>query len=63
MSSAPDEAFSKLEAAPILDACTRIRLGRQLQALYNQVLDEGLDMRLTALLQQLDQDDPAPESV
>lgn len=46
---------------PILDARIRLRLGRQLQALYDPVLDEDLDPRLAALLQQLEQDRQAPE--
>ncbi|WP_342154336.1 hypothetical protein [Methylorubrum sp. SB2] len=46
---------------PVLDARIRLRLGRQLQALFDPVLDEELDPRLAALLQQLDQDRQAPE--
>ncbi len=42
--------------APVLDALARERLGRQLQALYEPVLDEGLDPRLAELLRQLDRD-------
>ena len=41
---------------PVLDALARERLGRQLQALYEPVLDEGLDPRLAELLRQLDRD-------
>ncbi|MCJ2085093.1 hypothetical protein MKK88_03675 [Methylobacterium sp. E-005] len=41
---------------PILDAQTRTRLGHQLQALYDPVIDEALDPRLAELLQQLDAD-------
>ncbi|MCJ2073274.1 hypothetical protein MKK75_31570 [Methylobacterium sp. J-030] len=41
---------------PILDAPTRARLGHQLQALYDPVIDEVLDPRLAELLQQLDAD-------
>ncbi len=41
---------------PILDAATRERLGRELQVLYDPVLDEQLDPRLAALLTQLDED-------
>lgn len=41
---------------PALDALARERLGRQLQALYEPVLDEGLDPRLAELLRQLDRD-------
>ncbi|WP_378992422.1 hypothetical protein [Methylobacterium gregans] len=40
----------------MLDALARERLGRQLQALYEPVLDEGLDPRLAELLRQLDRD-------
>ena len=42
--------------APVLDAQTRTRLGRQLRALYDPVIDEMLDPRLAELLQQLDAD-------
>ncbi len=52
----------RLENEPILDARIRLRLGRQLQALYSPVLDEGLDSRLAALVQQLEQDGSAPEN-
>ena len=38
---------------PVLDARTRLRLGLQLQAIYESVLDEGLDPRLAELLLQL----------
>ena len=41
---------------PILAARTRLRLGLQLQALYEPVLDEVLDPRLAELLQQLETD-------
>ncbi len=41
---------------PALDAQTRERLGRQLQALYDPVLDEALDPRLAALIRQLETD-------
>jgi hypothetical protein len=41
---------------PILDAQTRVRLGRELRALYDPVIDEALDPRLAELLQQLDAD-------
>lgn len=41
---------------PCLDAATRERLGRELQILYDPVLEEELDPRLAALLTQLDQD-------
>lgn len=42
--------------APVLDAQTRLRLGRQLRAMYDPVIDEALDPRLAELLQQLDAD-------
>ena len=44
------------DAGPILDARTRLRLGLQLQALYEPVLDEVLDPRLAELLSQLEVD-------
>ncbi|WP_147081567.1 hypothetical protein [Methylobacterium haplocladii] len=50
------------DTAPQLNALTRERLGRQLRALYEPVIDEALDPRLAELLQQLDNDrrgDPA----
>jgi len=47
---------------PVLDARIRLQLGCQLQSLYEPVLDEGLDARLTALLQQLDAAGQPPES-
>ncbi|TXN23616.1 MULTISPECIES: hypothetical protein [Methylobacterium] len=50
-SSVPDA-----EAQPMLNALTRQRLGRQLQAMYEPVIDEALDPRLAELLQQLDRD-------
>ena len=42
--------------APVLDAQTRMRLGRQLRAIYDPVIDEVMDPRLAELLQQLDAD-------
>lgn len=48
--------FPIAAGAPALDAQTRMRLGRQLQALYDPVIDEALDPRLAELLQQLDAD-------
>ena len=45
-----------VEHTPILDARTRLRLGRQLEALYEPVLDEVLYPRLAELLQQLERD-------
>ncbi|MCJ2135286.1 hypothetical protein MKK69_14695 [Methylobacterium sp. J-026] len=41
---------------PVLDAQTRVRLGRQLRAMYDPVIDEVLDPRLAELLLQLDAD-------
>ncbi len=43
-------------SSPVLDAPTRLRLGHQLRALYDPVIDEVLDPRLAELLQQLDAD-------
>jgi len=48
--------FPVASGAPALDAQTRMRLGRKLQALYDPVIDEALDPRLAELLQQLDAD-------
>ncbi|KMO35452.1 hypothetical protein ACQVP2_28795 [Methylobacterium aquaticum] len=48
--------------SPTLDAASRERLGRYLQALYEPVLDEGLDPRLAELLHQLDRDRAQRES-
>jgi hypothetical protein len=42
--------------APALDDFTRRRLGRELRALYDPVIDEPLDPRLAELLQQLEAD-------
>lgn len=39
-----------------LSEMTRIRLGRQLQAMYDPIIDEPLDPRLAELLQQLERD-------
>jgi hypothetical protein len=41
---------------PVLDPQTRLRLGHQLRALYDPVIDEALDPRLAELLRQLDAD-------
>jgi hypothetical protein len=49
-------APSPADATPSLDAQTRERLGRYLQALYEPVVDEALDPRLAALLEQLEMD-------
>jgi len=40
----------------ILSEMTRLRLGRQLQAMYEPVIDEPLDPRLAELMMLLDQD-------
>jgi hypothetical protein len=50
------QAPSKSDASPTLDALTRQRLGRHLQALYEPVIDEALDPRLAELMRQLDDD-------
>lgn len=42
--------------APVLDEFTRRRLGRELRALYDPVIDEPIDPRLAELLQQLEAD-------
>ena len=52
----PSSATPVANQGPILDARTRLRLGLQLQALYEPVLDEVLDPRLAELLQQLESD-------
>lgn len=54
--SADPHAFPEESVGPILNEATRLRLGRQLQALYEPVIDEPLDPRLAELLQQLDSD-------
>ncbi|GJE67409.1 hypothetical protein LNAOJCKE_4640 [Methylorubrum aminovorans] len=46
-------ASAMTDHGPVLDARTRLRLGLQLQAIYESVLDEGLDPRLAELLLQL----------
>lgn len=48
--------FSDEPVGPILNDATRLRLGRQLQALYEPIIDEPLDPRLAELLQQLESD-------
>ncbi|MDE4913959.1 hypothetical protein PQI07_25145 [Methylobacterium sp. 092160098-2] len=45
-----------LSSSPVLDAQTRLRLGHQMRAMYDPVIDEALDPRLAELLQQLDTD-------
>ena len=50
------QALIQSVMTPVLDAQTRTRLGRQLRALYDPVIDEMLDPRLAELLQQLDAD-------
>lgn len=52
----PSSSATDADSDPILDARTRLRLGRQLQALYEPVLDEVLDPRLAELLSQLEID-------
>jgi hypothetical protein len=49
-------AFPNDPTGPVLTEATRLRLGRQLQALYEPIIDEPLDPRLAELLQQLDSD-------
>lgn len=59
MNAKPDAIPSlapRAEHGPVLDAATRLRLGRQLEALYEPVLDEVLDPRLAELLTQLESD-------
>lgn len=48
--------FPVPDAPPVLDTATRQRLGHQLRALYDPVIDEPLDPRLADLLRQLDAD-------
>lgn len=43
-------------SGPTLSETTRLRLGRQLQALYEPIIDEALDPRLAELMRQLDAD-------
>ncbi|GJD36170.1 hypothetical protein [Methylobacterium aerolatum] len=42
--------------APALDDLARRRLGQELRAMYDPVIDEALDPRLAELLQQLETD-------
>ncbi|MFD0936660.1 hypothetical protein [Methylobacterium trifolii] len=56
MSDTSRPALPLAECPPTLDALTRQRLGRQLQAMYEPVLDEALDPRLAEIMQQLDRD-------
>jgi len=44
------------DPAPVLDACTRAQLGRQLQKVYAPVLEQKLDPRLAKLLLRLEKD-------
>ncbi|MET0259189.1 MAG: hypothetical protein ABW179_11490 [Methylobacterium sp.] len=63
MSANDQPATPIADPPPQLNALTRERLGRQLRALYEPVIDESLDPRLAELLQQLDSDrrgEPAP---
>ena len=55
-SNMPTSAASGADDRPILDAGTRLRLGMQLQAFYEPVLDEVLDPRLAELMKQLERD-------
>ena len=55
-SNSRPSASAVADHGPILDARTRLRLGLQLQALFEPVLDEVLDLRLAELLQQLEKD-------
>lgn len=56
MSPGDDEAQpDRIPDTPELDPLTRERLGRQLQALYEPVLEETLDPRLAELLRELEQ--------
>ena len=55
-SNTPPAAAPVPDPGPTLDACTCLRLGLQLQAIYDPVLDEVLDPRLAELLQQLESD-------
>ena len=52
----PPVTIPTATSAPTLDALTRQRLGRHLQALYEPVIDEALDPRIAELLRQLDDD-------
>ena len=40
----------------LLSEATRARLGQELQALYEPIIDESLDPRLAELMQQLEAD-------
>jgi DNA-binding protein Fis len=53
-SNTPPSAASVPDYGSILDVRTRLRLGLQLQALYELVLDEVLNPHLAELLQQLE---------
>ena len=43
-------------AGSLLSEATIVRLGRELQALYEPIIDEPLDPRLAELMQQLEAD-------
>lgn len=60
-SNTPPAAASMADPGPILDARTRLRLGLQLQAIYEPVFDDVLDPRLADLLQQLEKDQGTTE--
>ena len=49
-------ATSVTPDAPILSDTIRHQLGRQLQALYDPIIDETLDPRLAELMEQLKMD-------
>ena len=55
-SNTSPSAASVSDHGPILDARTPLRLGLQLQAIYEPVLDEVLDPRLAELMKQLERD-------
>ena len=49
-------AFPDESVGPMLNETTRLRLGRQLQAHYEPIIDAPLDPRLADLLQQRESD-------
>lgn len=53
--TSPSEDYAN-DPGPTLDALTRERLGRQLQMIYEPVIDEPIDPRLAELMRQLDLD-------
>ncbi len=54
------KTFPVATRTPALDDATRTRLGRELRALYDPVIDEPLDPRLAELLDQLAVDRSGP---